>query len=424
MEFSILASVHFLFFLLGLFWFLRRNDEIPLLISAFLFYISTYRYWAVQHNLSGWVVINNLGFSVIDAESALEALKLIMLGHGILLGTYMYVQDKQVGNLRFDLPRKFESWIRNRLFVLILLAIPIVYFSRASVLEQVQAGRNMGFEVSKYLVLLPMMLVGVGCLTILLWKFGAFKSTGQKAMAALALIVLAQNTFNVTGRFMFLGLLMVGGIILSLGCSSRQRLLILGGVFGATLAIFMVAGAMRNRNDQEDALQNVAWQRAISGEDANMLDGFVMLRQIYPARLNWSYGKEHFDILLRPIPRALWPGKPVGSYMNKLRLITKDDGFCLGISPSLFGSFYQEGGVYGIVLLSMIYGLGIAKLVVWSTRIHPFSGVLVRALLCASIVPLMRGGDLPGIFAWFGMSFWPCALILWVNREEMIYRNT
>ncbi len=336
----------------------------------------------------------------------------------------MYWQDKPIRIFRFDLPQKFELWIQHKLFVVIFLAIPVVYFSRMSVIEQVQAGKSMGFEVSKYLVLLPMMLVGVGCLLILLWKFGAFKQTGQKVMAALALAVLAQNTFNITGRFMFLGWLMAGGIVVSLGYSPRRRLLILGGVFVGLLGVFVVAGALRNQGDQENDLQQVAWQRAISGEDANMLDGFVMLQQIYPARLNWSYGKEHFDILLRPIPRAFWPEKPVGSYMNKLGLITKDDGFCLGISPSLFGSFYQEGGIFGIVIFSIIYGLGIAKLVVWSTRIHPFSGVLVRALLCASIVPLMRGGDLPGIFAWLGMSFWPCALLLWVNRDELIYGTT
>ena len=129
-----------------------------------------------------------------------------------------------------------------------------------------------------------------------------------------------------------------------------------------------------------------------------------------------------FEILERPIPRAWWPDKPVGGYMNKLGIITADTGFTLGISPSLFGSFYQEGGLVGVVLLSIIYGFGFGRLVSFSTRIVPLAGLLLRGILAAAIVPLLRGGDLPGIYAWFGMSFWPCLLLLWLGRHEFFAR--
>ena len=153
-----------------------------------------------------------------------------------------------------------------------------------------------------------------------------------------------------------------------------------------------------------------------------MLDGFVLLRQVYPEMLGYSYGGEHLEILERPIPRAWWPDKPVGGYMNKLGIITADSGFTLGISPSLFGSFYQEGGLVGVVLLSIIYGFGFGRLVSFSTRIVPLAGLLLRGILAAAIVPLLRGGDLPGIYAWFGMSFWPCLLILWLGRHDFFAR--
>ena len=153
-----------------------------------------------------------------------------------------------------------------------------------------------------------------------------------------------------------------------------------------------------------------------------MLDGFVLLRQVYPRLLGYSYGSEHLEILERPIPRAWWPDKPVGGYMNKLGLITADSGITLGISPSLFGSFYQEGGLVGVVLCSIIYGFGFGRLVSFSTRIVPLAGLLIRGILAAAIVPLLRGGDLPGIYAWFGMSFWPCVLLLWLKRREFFAR--
>jgi hypothetical protein len=148
----------------------------------------------------------------------------------------------------------------------------------------------------------------------------------------------------------------------------------------------------------------------------------VLLRQVYPRLLGYSYGGEHLEIFERPIPRAWWPDKPVGGYMNKLGLVTADTGFTLGISPSLFGSFYQEGGLVGVVLLSIIYGFAFARLVSFSARIVPLTGLLIRGALAAAIVPLLRGGDLPGIYAWFGMSFWPCFLLLLLRRHEFFAR--
>jgi hypothetical protein len=62
--------------------------------------------------------------------------------------------------------------------------------------------------------------------------------------------------------------------------------------------------------------------------------------------------------------------------------------------------------------------------VAWSARLHPFAGLTVRASLCASLIPLLRGGDLPGIYAWIGMAFWPCALLLWLRRRELIPDTT
>ncbi len=128
---------------------------------------------------------------------------------------------------------------------------------------------------------------------------------------------------------------------------------------------------------------------------------------------------EHLEILLRPIPRSLWPEKPVGGYMNQLGLITADTGFTLGISPTLFGSFYAEAGLMGIAVFSSVYGAILAAIVRYTARLQLFAGVLIRAILCASLIPLLRGGDLPGIYAWIGMAFWPCFLLLWLKRSDL-----
>jgi hypothetical protein len=76
-----------------------------------------------------------------------------------------------------------------------------------------------------------------------------------------------------------------------------------------------------------------------------------------------------------------------------------------------------------VVLLSALYGFGFARLIRFSAVIHPLGGLLIRAIACAAVVPLLRGGDLPGIYAWFGMAFWPCFLVLYLWRRELLSKG-
>jgi len=408
--------------LLGVLWVARRHDEIPLLIGAVLFYVFTFRFWAL---LLGWtspVDISNFGFDPIDSNSALDVQAIAILGETVLLSVYMLAQRR-----RIDVPDKLASpellgWLKPRVVALGVICILISLQARRSVGIQIASGKSMGFEVSSYLILFSLSLVGVAILIAALWKSGAFYPGGESFLASLLFVAIIYLTFQPSMRFQFLGWFVAVTIILSSGQSVVRRAQVLAiGLVGA-VGLFAVAGALRNAEDPTVELEQSAWERFAFAQDANMLDGFVLLRQVYPRLLGYSYGREHLEIFERPIPRTWWPDKPVGGYMNKLGIITADTGFTLGISPSLFGSFYQEGGLVGVLLLSMIYGFGFGRLVSFSTRIVPLAGLLIRGILAAAIVPLLRGGDLPGIYAWFGMSFWPCFLFLWLRRREFFAR--
>jgi hypothetical protein len=186
---------------------------------------------------------------------------------------------------------------------------------------------------------------------------------------------------------------------------------------GLAVISFGAAGVMRQEFSINGIKQDTL-TRVTSAEDANMLDGFVMLRQVFPALLPYSWGKEHLGILARPIPRSVWPNKPLGGYMNQLGFYDRGSGGTTGISPTLFGTFYQEGGVPGLMFLSMIYGFGLGRLVSWAAALPPFASVLVRASVFAGLIPLMRCGDLAGVYSWLGMSFWPCVLVLWLLKNS------
>src|SRR5438094_654415 len=408
--------------LLGVLWVVRRHDEIPLLISAVLFYVFDFRLWALFLGWASPANLSNFGFDPLDSGSALEVESIAVLGQSVLLCAYMLAQRR-----RIDVPHALASpellnWLKSHVITLGVICIFISLLARRSVGMQLASGKSMGFEVSSYLILFSLSLVGIAILIAGLWKSRAFHTGGEKFVASLFFVAIIYLTFQPSMRFQFLGWVVAATIILSSGLSFMRRARVLSiGLIGA-VGLFAVAGSLRNAEDPTAELEHNAWERFAFAEDANMLDGFGLLRQVYPRLLDYSYGGEHLEILERPIPRAWWPDKPVGGYMNKLGIITADTGFTLGISPSLFGSFYQEGGLVGVVLLSIIYGFGFGRLISFSTRIVPLTALLVRGILAAAIVRLLRGGDRPGIYAWFGMSFWPCLLLFWLQRREFFAR--
>ncbi|MBE9125722.1 MULTISPECIES: hypothetical protein [unclassified Coleofasciculus] len=423
-EYPELVFTQFALLIISGIWLLRRNDEIPLLISSFLFYMASYRYWAVTSGIDKWVNLGSFGFRAITKEAALIALSYIVLGQMCLLGTYMVQQRRVLPIAILSCDSSLLRWLRPKVIFLGLSCLPLVVITRSNVIEQIASGRSLAFQISGYLRLFPFVLVGVATLIVCLWKFGGFSSLFSKLAAFVILASLANLTFSSSGRFQFLGWIVASGIIISSSYRPKVRLAVLSSIAIVGISIFALAGAMRNPQLTSDILNQAAWERAFSAEDANMLDGFVLIQEVYPQRLDFRWGMEHLEILLRPIPRALWPDKPVGGYMNQLGLITANTGFTLGISPTLFGSFFAEAGIIGVFLCSSVYGVILATIVRYTTKLQPFASILIRAIVCASLIPLLRGGDLPGIYAWIGMAFWPCFLLLWFKRTNFRLKSS
>lgn len=403
-------------------WLTRRRDELPLITSLLLFYVFSFRLWALLEGWTAPVTLSNFGFADVEPESAVVAQGIAVLGQSVLLGIYMLVQRRRIDVPGSLAPAGLLRWVKPRVFALVAGCMALSMFARRAVWAQVADGRSMGFEVSSYMILFPLALVGSAILLGALWRAGGLTSSAEKGLALGIFALIASLTFGPSMRFQFLGWVLGVTIIFSSGQSLRRRLSV--GAVGllVALALFAGAGALRGTDHPGEEFQQQAWERFAYAHDANMLDGFVLLRQVYPDMLNYSYSAEHFEILTRPIPRAIWPDKPVGGYMNKLGIVTAETGFTLGISPSLIGSFFQEGGIPGVVLLSAIYGFVFARIVRFSTNVLPLTGMIIRGMTCAALVPLLRGGDLPGIYAWFGMSFWPIFLLFWLKRREFFQR--
>jgi hypothetical protein len=414
-EFHLLAAIQIALVFGSGFWYMRRNDEAPLIVSAAMLLFGSYRYWSVSNGFGEWISSwETFGLKFITEEDALEALAVMILGELVFLGSYMLNMGRSLPVIRPELtPLNKPSLVKLLLFMAFICVFAANWAreSTALVIE------------SSYVFLFPLALIGVSSLLITVWLFGGFQNLFQKLVCVVILAAIAYYSFGVLLRFQFFGWVAAAGVILSSIYAPKKRALVLGAAMVVGVVCFSVSGSMRSDDILLAEGQTInrfddSVQRLLRAEDANMLDGFVMVQQAYPKLIDYGWGTEHLEILTRPIPRSWWPDKPVGGYINKLGLTYANAAGNIGISPSLFGSFYGEGGYLGIVIFSVIYGLAISGFTKRSTSYHPFVYVVLRASTIACLFPLIRGGDLPGIYAWFGMSLWPCLIFVWLNRKE------
>jgi hypothetical protein len=401
----------------GLINFIRRNDEWPVVVAAFLAYCGSYRFLTCSSGLSQWVDLGSLFEGSITIGGAGNALALMTFGESVFLVSYRVWQNKILVVQEQRVSAILSGRLRWLLVFLTFTCLPIILWTRDYTGQQAEAGRSLSFQVSGYAQLFPMMAMGLAIFVFLAWRFGALRDAFEKGAAVVLLLVIGYLTYGPFGRFMFLGWMIGGCYIVSTVWFGRKRFPVLAIGAAITLSLFGIAGAMRNQ--EQAGVVAAGIERTKGADDANMLDGLVFLMQVYPQMLPYEYGKGHLEILERPIPRALWPGKPVGGYMNKLGIFNAESAGTTGISPTLFGSFYMEGGWVAVFILSVIYGWALARIVRHSCKLRPLFEVLIRACLLGGMVPLLRGGDLPGVFAWLGMAFWPVLLFLWWNREYL-----
>ncbi|MDP5081567.1 MAG: hypothetical protein NWP87_02845, partial [Winogradskyella sp.] len=65
----------------------------------------------------------------------------------------------------------------------------------------------------------------------------------------------------------------------------------------------------------------------------------------------------------------------------------------------------------------ILFSIGYAKLLAWllylAKSYQSNLRFLIKGVVVAALIPLLRGGDLPGIYAFIGMSFWPVFIFIY-----------
>lgn len=398
--------------------YLKDGDEVPLVTSALCILI-VYRGWLLDSGRVDPVAFQYGIDFVYDHQSILTATLLILVGFVSFTISYYSATSRHFGpalNKReIDNSHDFRRFLARHVPVLwSAAAIFIILYKAQTLLGPQQMGTG-GTGGSSYLFLFGM---GISSFIIGLAVYGDIlhpRDTGRWFYFGAAGL-LSILTFNPSLRFQMLGWALFLVIYFSRRLPPLKRLVNYG-MAGAIIAIgFSVLGGMRHEiSNARSISENIAAgnEAFFEANDVNFVDGMVMVGQVYPKHLDYSLGIEHLEILLRPIPRAWWPNKPKGGWAQKWATKNGMDNFGTGISPSIFGTFYAEGGLIGIAFFSLLYGWGLGRLMVWSRRFRSAIRTILKGVIIASSFAMIRGGDLPGTVAFLGMSFWPIGLFLY-----------
>jgi hypothetical protein len=409
--------------LLAMVLFFIKNDEIPILFILFFYNSGLNRYNLVVSGGDRWVQVaysKNI-FNLTD-ELGLRALNYFFYGTlYITLAYFTFSMFRKPPEKFKDSDTTLSLFLKKyQLYIVIMFGVlaSISFYARLAFANSFISGGGSIALGGSYYIMLSFGLGGVIVLMYLVFKnYDAKKQILPKLMFGAVMLFAASMTYSTSGRFQFLSWSITCGIIYVANRNPfyKLRIYLIGGLV-VSLAFGFAGVKRRTDTSTMSTFQKIslAWQRNKSTEDATMLDGFMMVLQVYPQHLAYHYGTEHLEILYRPIPRSLWPNKPLGGYANKLGLNDNMGGGSVGISQSLYGTFYGEGGVSGIVVLCIIYAFFVHRLMVSSLKYNSDVRHMIKGVTIASLIPLLRGGDLPGIYAFIGMSFWP--VIFFLNR--------
>ena len=401
--------------------FVQRNDEFLFIPLFFFAATGLLRFQAVTTGLTHWVeVAYALDIFNLNDELAIIALNYFFFGTGtFILGYYFFSRNTEEKTIIYDSPELYSKFVQQNkqkviYFFLIVLGV------NAITQGVIRSASQLAYGLS-YFYLFQLAIGGMILLMYLVFdEAKGFGSSNDKFIYGGGILIAAYLSYNPYLRFQFLSWMIALVLLWSRNQSpaAKTKYYLIGGA--AAIMAFAMAGNARHEKftplDTEDKLE-LAIRRIMIAEDLNMLDGLMMVLQVYPEHLEYHYGTEHLEILMRPIPRALWPGKPVGGYANKLGLNSNMENTTVGISQTMFGSFYGEGGIVGILIFSGLYAFVFVRIFHYAFRFHSPFRFLIKGIAVASLIPLLRGGDLPGIYAFIGMSYWPVFLsIYWYKK--------
>ncbi|HTE12042.1 MAG TPA: oligosaccharide repeat unit polymerase [Chitinophagaceae bacterium] len=391
----------------AIYFFIKKKSEVPLFLVLFNIFVE-YRLVSLRAGYTDWVSFEYVIPFKWNFNIAYKVSDLILLGNSIMIYCFMYffkppVKINDSNNLLYAFVRSKKKHIIYGL---------VIFTVSSFVLK----GSNSAYAG----------LTKLGTTSFIIFFFlliVADKKSKKKdtSFSIFIFLFLAYITYDTAMRFQFLGWMIPIGYYLTRDIKPSKKVVFsLAGIF-VIMVVFSAAGVLRYKKLSEisiGSLYKESLERLKISDDINFIDGFMMIYQVYPEELPYEYGQEHLNILLRPIPRSLWPGKPLASWVRNVEArhgwVNEDSA---GFSPTIWGVFYAEGGVPGVIFFSILWSWLLAYLYRSFSYFSSDLSAFLIGIILVCMIPIFRSGDMAGDFAIVIMSFWPMIIFTYQYKK-------
>lgn len=197
------------------------------------------------------------------------------------------------------------------------------------------------------------------------------------------------------------------------------------------MALFSIIGADRGAfirgvfAEQTVAAEQFDYfaERPLESMDYANKEFFEYLVHTIPGKTGgYNYFLDNLQILTEPIPRALWPGKPVGSPIKTYSLF--DYGTPVGMTYSMPGAGWVYLGWFGVIIWSVLFAAFYGK--VYQTYVrsdqNAFKTVLYLVFIPISI-QVFRDGVIITILKTSLFSLLPILIWAYLRRFDPVSRR-
>jgi len=117
-----------------------------------------------------------------------------------------------------------------------------------------------------------------------------------------------------------------------------------------------------------------------------------MLAKKYVDSKGYDYGWQYVTYFVRPIPRSVWPNKPLPLALKMRQEFWGDTAG--GIPPTVFGEFFIAFGYFGLFLGSIILGvvLGLLGRLFNASLADPAQSVFYTLITITVVFSVVRSG--------------------------------
>jgi hypothetical protein len=170
-----------------------------------------------------------------------------------------------------------------------------------------------------------------------------------------------------------------------------RRLLIFG-----SLALFVMAvlvGGLRNQADVKSVDTDAFLAKQLSG---GVFATTAVLVDTVPSQHPYLGGTSYAELLVMPVPRAVWPEKPEGEVKELQRAFFGQE---LGASFALYGEGYANFGWLGAGVASLLFGLALESAWLKLVAARTAASVVAWAMVVPMLLQLFSRGYLAGLLA-------------------------